>query len=56
MNASGSRPAKAVTDIENTEFFHGSFMVLSNAAIGRIENYSELAEEFEALEKAMMAL
>ena len=46
--------------IGNTEVFLGSFMgpdvIISNAAIGRIENYSEVEEEFEELEKAMMAL
>lgn len=46
--------------IDGDETRLGSFMgpdvIISNAAIGRIENYSEVEEEFEALEKAMMAL
>lgn len=46
--------------INGSEVRLGSFMgpdvIISNAALGEIENYSELAEEFEALEKAMMAL
>lgn len=46
--------------IGNTEVFLGSFMgsnvIISNAALGEIENYSEIEKEFEELEKAMMAL